>query len=172
MDKGTEVLKKVADEFNNMSVDEYEELYEEALEDIESFDNASVPERFKGAVCKTVAVKSTEGSNPSRSSMDRIFKYHLALYALYKEFSNKIFYGKQAEQVTSNIIDMNFILILSKLEQKKLIRTPGKNECLVQFKDYDGRRHYRVLTFEGLKIGKEIENNPKLITKYLLTRGN
>jgi hypothetical protein len=101
--------------------------------------------------------------------LNKVYKYHLLLYSIYKHFGGRIFYGRQAEEAKceENIVDTTS-LRMSKLISKRLIKWATREEVEAQIKNPDYRRLYRRISEEGLRICKYLDDNPKLITKHLL----
>jgi len=101
--------------------------------------------------------------------MERMYKYHVRLYRLYEIFSDKIFYGLQAEEAlkTSSYTYPNS-QFLTGLQKRKLIRNATRKEIIDEIKDYDFRKCYRRLTMTGLATAKYIKDNKRYLTMFML----
>jgi len=101
--------------------------------------------------------------------MVRMYKYHVRLYRLYEVFGDKIFYCRQAEEAlkSSSYIEPN-TLYLAGLQKRKFVRMATRKEVMKELDKYDFRRHYKRLSLTGLEVARNIENNKRYLTMFML----
>lgn len=105
--------------------------------------------------------------------MNKIYKYHYILYLLYKTFGREVFTSGEAKEELRDMLmaGLNPAWIsFGKLRDKGLIEhNLRKNDIDLDIdKPYDHRYNYQKISEKGLKIVKEIEDDKKLITKFLM----
>jgi len=98
-----------------------------------------------------------------------MYKYHVRLYRLYEIFGDKIFYCRQAGEAlkSSSYIEPN-TLYLAGLEKKKLVRMASRKEVMEELDKYDFRKHYKRLSLTGLEVARNIEDNKRYLTMFML----
>ena len=89
-----------------------------------------------------------------------IYKYHLRLFHIYKEFGDGIFYVHQVLRLLYEMKVSSTTSSLKHLREKGLIITVYDQE--------DNRRHYQKVSNKGKKVLEDITED--MIAKYYLTK--
>lgn len=98
------------------------------------------------------------------------FRYQMNAYFLYKAFGANVFYSTEAQEALQDAAPYKISsLALSGLRHRKYIESISKNdEAIKNIKDFSRRKNYQRFTEKGLAYVKWLDENKRLVTKYLL----